>query len=169
VKRTRWPGWLTAAIVCASCGSGSHPTAASPAPAGQAAFTASVERACATAVRQHTGHPFPVASFDPEHPQPDVLPQVGDYLARYGNPGAVITALHALTPPAGITTQWENLLRLLDQAAANAHHQITAARTRDVSGFARTAVTARQLSSQINAAASAIGLSKASSCEQVFG
>jgi hypothetical protein len=169
VSRMRWPGWLAAAIVCASCGSGSHITAANPAPAGQAAFAASVERACATAVRRHAGHPFPVSSFDPEHPQADVLPRVGNYLARYGDLSQVITALHALTPPAGITTRWENLLQHLDQAAANAHRQITAAQARDVAGFVRTATIAQQLSRQINAAGSALGLSKASSCEQVFG
>ncbi len=169
MNRMGWSGWLAAAIVCASCGSGSPTTAARPAPPGQATFTARVERACATAVRRHAGHPFPVANFNPEHPKPQVLPEVGDYLARYGDPSGVIAALHALTPPAAITTQWQDLLQLLDQTAANAHHQIAAARARDVAGFASAAAIAQRLSSQINAAGSAAGLSRAPSCEQVFG
>jgi hypothetical protein len=169
VNRMRWSGWLAATIVCASCSGGSQTTPASPAQALHTAFAASVERACATAVRRYAGHPFPVANFDPEHPKPQVLPEVGDYLARYGDPSGVITALHALTPPTGTTARWQNLLQLLDQATANSHHQIAAARARDVAGFARTTATARRLSRQINATASALGLARASSCEQVFG
>ena len=56
----------------------------------------------------------------------------------------------------------------MGHVGAGPGRQIAAARARDVAGFVRTTANARRLSRQINATASALGLSKAS-CEQVFG
>ncbi len=33
---------------------------------------------CARVVAAHTGHSFPIANFDPGHPEPGDLPIVGD-------------------------------------------------------------------------------------------
>jgi hypothetical protein len=132
-------------------------------------FVASVDGICSRAVAAHQGHPFPVANFDPEHPKPSQLPAVGNYLARYGGLAATAARLHRVTPPADSARQWQTVLGLVDQVAANSRRQIQAARAANVTGFLATLPQVKTLSAQLNAAGASLGFTSNSPCEQIFG
>jgi hypothetical protein len=153
---------LVATGLLAGCGS-----AASGDP--HARFVSAVEHVCARAVGRHDGHAFPVAGFDPEHPDPSQLPRVGEYFARYGGLPQTTRGLHILTPPHADAASWRTLLAIADQINDNAQHQIAAARSRDVTGFVRTTSTSNRLIARINNAGRRFGFTTGSSCEQVYG
>jgi hypothetical protein len=155
-----------AAAGLAGCGSGATPNRAATAPA-HAAFLSSVDRTCAHAVRAE--HRFPLAHFDPERPDPDQLPAVGDFFARYSQLPRIMTALHALTPPAADAARWRALLAVADRYSENAQRQITVARAKDVPGFVATVHLARRLSDELDADGLRLGLDAKSPCGQVFG
>jgi hypothetical protein len=163
-----------AGVALAGCGSGS--TASQSGASGESSyhgaradFVVQVDKVCARAVAAHAGHAFPVPKFNPEHPDASQLPIVGDYLARYGGLPTTDAALHALDPPAADADAWRHLLDLVDLIAANAEHQITAARARDVTGFVHSVDRASKLATKINAAGTRFGFTPKSSCGQVFG
>jgi hypothetical protein len=132
-------------------------------------FVSVVEQVCTRAVARHDGHPFPVAGFDPERPDPRQLPRVGKYFARYGGLPQTTRALHTLSPPQADAASWSVLLAIADQITHNAQHQIAAARSRDVTSFVRTTKIANRLTARINDAGSRFGFTSGSSCGQVYG
>jgi hypothetical protein len=155
---------LLASTVVAGCGNGSR-----SAHDVHGAFVEEVDQVCARAVAAHRGHSFPVAGFDPAHPDPRQLPAVADYFARYGGLPRTDTALHALAPPPGDVEAWQRLLALADQMTANAQRQVAAARVGDVSAFTATVATTSDLVPRINAAGTRFGFDPDSACGQVFG
>jgi hypothetical protein len=155
-------------LLATACGSSTAPAGRAGA-ADQAAFRAAVDKVCARAVAAHASHSFPVPGFDPEQPDPSQLPTVASYFARYGGLPQTTAALHRLTPPAGHATAWGDLLNTADQMAANAQHQIAAARARNVTTFVQTVQTANRLIASINASDARFGFSSGSPCGQVFG
>lgn len=132
-------------------------------------FIDSVDHICRQAVVRHGDHPFPVQDFDPEHPQPNQLPAVGDYFARYAGLSGVIGRLRALQPPAADAQRWWALLGTADRINANLQRQITAARAADVRTFVATVHTGRALTGRLNAAGTRFGFAGGSACEQVLG
>jgi hypothetical protein len=158
----------------AGCGDGSRPahdasSGASSSNGAHAGFIARVDKVCARAVAAHAGHSFPVADFDPEHPDPAQPPTVGNYFAEYGGLPKTDTALHALVPPASDADAWQTLLDLADQMTANAQRQIAAARARDVPGFVHTVTITNELAAKLNAAGTRFAFKQESACGQVFG
>jgi hypothetical protein len=155
--------------VLAGCATSSPQAAPAPPTGAHGAFVASVTEVCQRAVDAHRGHDFPVAGFDPLHPDPNQLPAVGDYFASYGGLPETDRAMHALRPSAPDTAAWAAVLTLVDQVTANARSQIRAARARDVATFVATVRTAQSLTDRLNAAAERLGLGPDSACAQVFG
>jgi len=151
------------ALSAAACGSSTQPATAG------SSFAPAANTICATAVAKHDGHPFPVPDFSPLHPRAQDLPAVGRYFARYGDARATAARLDALSAPAGHHADWEKLRALMDQAAANAQRQITAAEKSDVTGFEQTVTTARSLANQINRIGPKLGFTSSSPCSKVFG
>jgi len=134
-----------------------------------ARFIAKANAICAQAVARHSAHPFPLPGFDPMHPRPADLPAVGRYFTRYGNATATTARLDALAAPTAHQREWHELRALINQAAANARRQITAAERADIAGFEQTVRTVRHLSTQINRVAPRLGFTAASPCGQLFG
>jgi hypothetical protein len=131
-------------------------------------FVAKANAICAQAVARHSAHPFPLPGFDPVHPRPADLPAVGRYFARYGSATATTARLDALAAPTGHQREWHELRALINQAAANARRQITAAEHADIAGFEQ-AVRTRRLSTEINRIAPRLGFTSSSPCGQLFG
>jgi hypothetical protein len=156
---------VAAAVGCGGSSSAAHSTSSSP----HAAFVAKVNGVCQRAVDAHRGHDFPLLRFDPMHPDPTQLPEVGDYFDKYGGLPATDSALHRLTPPATDAGRWHALLRLADRSAANVQRQIAAARARDVTTFVETVHEVQRLTPQIDAAGSRFGFQNGSACGKVFG
>jgi hypothetical protein len=136
---------------------------------GHASFVTSVGNVCARAVAVHTGHPFPLLDFNPERPDPNQLPQVASYFARYGGLPQLTAALHRLTPPTSDAAAWRNLLTIADNMTVNAQRQIVAARARDVAGFVNAVHKSDQLIPRLNAAGKRFGFTEQSACSEVFG
>lgn len=132
-------------------------------------FLARVDQICLRAVQAHASHPFPLASFDPEHPDAAQLPAVGTYFARYRGLAQTTSALHGLEPPARDATAWRALLGDVDRINANAQRQIAAARAKDVTTFVATFHAGQRLTDQLNAAGEDFGFVPSSACGQVFG
>jgi hypothetical protein len=151
------------ALSAAACGSSKHPATAG------STLVSAANAICAKAVAKHDGHPFPVPDFDPLHPRARDLPAVGGYFARYGDASATAARLGALSAPARHHADWEKLRALIDQAAANAQRQITAAEKPDVTGFEQTVTIARSLGNQINQIGLKFGFTSSSACSKVFG
>jgi hypothetical protein len=161
---------ITSVLVPAACGSSGRHAGASGTPGGgHTAFIASVDKVCARAVAAHQGHPFPVTGFDPENPNPDKLPAVANYFARYGGLPRIDATLHRLQAPSPDARKWHALLSLVDQVTANAQRQITAARAKDVTTFVQTVHTNERLTTRLQAAAGSFGLTSESDCSEVFG
>ena len=154
--------------VLAACGSGSNSGRAATA-ANLAAFVSTVERVCVQAVAAHGAQSFPLASFDPQHPNPDQLPIVGNYFATVGQLPHAVAALDALTPPPADAARWRGLLSLATQMRDNSQRQIEAARAKDVSTFVATVNTAHRLTDQLDADGRSFGFATSSPCGQVFG
>jgi hypothetical protein len=130
---------------------------------------ATVQNKCQSAVAAHSGHPFPLKDFDPLHPDPQELPTVADYFARYGGLPSTTRALHDLTPPPDDASAWKALLGLADQMTTNARQQIDAARSRDVNTFVRTVHVSDRLMRRIDDAGARFGFTADSACGKVFG
>lgn len=161
-----------ASVLLVGCGGGSGSAAAGShgSSAGtRTAFVAQANAVCAQAVAKHAGHSFPVAGFDPEHPDPSQLPAVADYFAQYGGLATTTAGLHRLTPPNDDAAAWQGVLGVADRITANAQQQIAAGRARDVAGFVDAVHTANDLIPQLNQAASRLGFADDSACHQVFG
>jgi hypothetical protein len=155
-------------VMAAACGSGASSNRAATASA-HAAFLTTVDTVCARAVSAHAGHQFPLSNFDPNQPNPDQLPIVGNYFARYGGLPQTLTALHTLAPPASDAAAWRQLLTVADQMRDNAQRQITAARAKDVTIFVTTVHTAQRLTDELDTNGARFGFTSNSSCGHVFG
>ena len=164
-RRTTRLAAVAAVLVAAACSSrpNSHSSAA------HTAFIKTVGRVCQRAVTLHAGHSFPLANFDPEHPDLSQLPTVGHYFARYGQLPQTVARLHQLTAPAEDAAAWRQLLSVADQMRTNVQRQISAADTQDATTFVVTVRAVPRLTDQLNAAGRRFGFSSNSPCSQVFG
>ena len=85
--------------------------------------------------------PFPFANFDPLHPDPSLLPQVGAFFTGPGDPRptlhALVTKLEALGTPAAASA-WQHVLRAENGAITVRDAQDTAALAADVPAFVRS-------------------------------
>ena len=148
-------------VLAAGCGSGSKPL--------DAAFRAKVNAVCQQAIDDKQGHAFPLANFDPRHPQAAELPAVGAYFAAYGDAQLIVDRLAALGEPARDSARWDHLRSLVDQASSNALLQQRVAKARDVAGFEHTLDVAQSLGKQIRKLGPDLGFTSKTACGRYFG
>jgi hypothetical protein len=113
-----------------------------PRPGANAHFIRRANAACSaiqTKASRLPGFPFP--NFDPFHPDPNLLRQVGrffDQPARRQLPLALLSRLQVLGPPAASRTAWRNVLTARRGLLKNEADQIRAALADDAPAFVRT-------------------------------
>lgn len=159
---------LTAAAIVATAAACSG-SATGPSGTAHSAFVAQVNAVCQPAVERHAGHDFPFEAFNPQKPNPDQLPAVGRYFARYGGLLTMRQRLHELRPPRADVKQWHQLLQLTDLLESNASAQIKAAEAKEVPAFVRTVEESNRLVAQLNRVGGRFGITSASACGKVFG
>jgi hypothetical protein len=108
-----------------------------------ARFEAHANRRCRRASRQVAALPaFPFADFDPLHPDPALLPQVGAFFTGPGDPRPILRALNGrlreLGEPPANRGAWNRALRARAAAYAVIHEQDAAALAADVPAFVRS-------------------------------
>jgi hypothetical protein len=84
---------------------------------------------------------FPFSTFDPFHPDPQLLPQVGrffDQPARRRLPRALLATLQKLGSPPADSRAWDDVLKARQGALAMETRQIKAALADDAPAFVRT-------------------------------
>jgi hypothetical protein len=164
---------LTALAGCggaAGAGAGHARTAATTSHLDQA-FIGKVDRWCAITVQRYqtVQGTFPLPSFDPLHPDPAQLPQVGRFFARGATVRDRIPAqLQALGEPATGAAAWNGLRDDLIQSTDLADTQITAASAANAPAFAAAAAQVRDLSDKIHATGLQLGFPTDTSCADLF-
>jgi hypothetical protein len=106
-------------------------------------FIARADRACGRAGGQLAAlPPFPFDNFDPLHPDPQVLPQVGAFFTGPGDPRPILRALEgrlrSLGRPPAARQLWRRLIAARAHALANIEAQDSAALAGDVPAFVAT-------------------------------
>jgi hypothetical protein len=113
-----------------------------PRPAANRRFIRHANADCRAAVRKANRLPrFPFPSFDPFHPDPTLLPQVGrffDQPARRRLPRILLRELKRLGEPPASGGGWRNVLRARRTLLMNETTQIKVALADDASTFVRT-------------------------------
>ena len=114
-----------------------------PRPPANAAFIARVGGLCDATARELAKLPrFPFDDFDPHHPDPAVLPQVGAFFTGPGDPrpalDGLIAALRAAGAPPANRAAWDRALAARVALRATNDEQDTAALAGDVAGFVRS-------------------------------
>jgi hypothetical protein len=113
-----------------------------PRPAANTTFIQGANAACDATELQATRLPgVPFLTFDPLHPDPQVLPQVGrffDQPARRRLPRALLAELGKLGQPPASRGAWRNVLTARQAALAAETRQIKAALADDAPAFVRT-------------------------------
>jgi hypothetical protein len=109
-------------------------------PAANAAFRARANAACAGAAKQLASlPPFPFANFDPMHPDPQLLPQVGAFFTGPHDPRPTLDALdaqlRALGQPPADRSGWARVLGARAASRAINDEQDQAALAADVPAF----------------------------------
>jgi Allene oxide cyclase barrel like domain len=113
-----------------------------PRPAANATFIQHANSACRAAEQRAMRLPaFPFSTFDPFHPDPQVLPQVGrffDQPARRRLPRALLARLKRLGQPAASRRAWQNTIKARRAVLSNETKQIRAALADNATTFVRT-------------------------------
>jgi hypothetical protein len=111
-------------------------------PAANATFIRRANAACnATEATVRRLPQFPFSSFDPFHPDPTLLPQVGRFFdrpARRRLPRALLQTLKKLGQPPASGRVWQSVLAARNTLLANEAEQIKAALADDAPAFVRT-------------------------------
>ncbi|HEX5191672.1 MAG TPA: hypothetical protein VFW09_02645 [Solirubrobacteraceae bacterium] len=111
-----------------------------PRPAANKGFIQRAAKACrATEARARRLPGFPFPSFDPFHPDPSLLPQVGRFFEKQVRlPRALLRELKKLGQPSASRRAWHNVLKAR-QAVLTVHtEQIRAALDDNAPAFVRT-------------------------------
>jgi hypothetical protein len=148
----------SAALTCwllAACGA---PSAASPAIGSDMASRASSVCQAALAEKQAWAA-FPVASFDPTHPNASALPQVASWLEDEVSPtfDGWLSGLRALGPPTG-QQAWARLLAAVETIVELNAAQASAAAAGDTAKFVAATNDLRASQGELEAAAAAAGV-----------
>jgi hypothetical protein len=131
--------WLIAATIAARTGAVLR-VAVIPGRAANAGFVAHADQICTRAAGQLAAlPPFPFPNFDPLHPDPGLLPQVGAFFTGPGDPRPILQTLNmrlrGLGQPPAARGRWARMLdaRVAELAVINA--QDRAALAGDVPAF----------------------------------
>jgi hypothetical protein len=131
--------WLIAATIAARIGAVLR-VAVIPGRAANAGFVAHADQICTRAAGQLAAlPPFPFPNFDPLHPDPGLLPQVGEFFTGPGDPRPIFRTLNARLrtlgqPPAG-RGWWTRMLRARTAGLTVINEQDRAALASDVPSF----------------------------------
>jgi hypothetical protein len=113
-----------------------------PRPAANTVFIRRANAACnATEAKGMRLPQFPFSTFDPFHPDSNLLPKVGrffDQPARRRLPRALLTELRKLRSPPASNPAWENVLKARQAMIVNETAQTKAALADDAAAFVRT-------------------------------
>jgi hypothetical protein len=113
-----------------------------PRPASNAMFIARAGAACrATEAKAAELPKFPFSTFDPFHPDTNLLPQVGrffDQPARHRLPRALLEKLQKLGQPPASGAAWQKVLTARKAQLMNENAQIKAALADNAPAFVRT-------------------------------
>jgi hypothetical protein len=113
-----------------------------PRPASNASFIRHANAACRATEAEGARLPqFPFSTFDPFHPDPNLLPQVGHFFdqpARRRLPLELLQTLEKLGQPPASGGAWQNVLRARRTQIMNETAQINAALADNVPAFVRT-------------------------------
>jgi Allene oxide cyclase barrel like domain len=113
-----------------------------PRPAANAVFIRHANSACDAKERQAMTLPgFPFSTFDPFHPDKNLLPRVGRFFnqpARRRLPGALLKELEKLGQPPASSAAWQKVLKARKVQIMNESTQIKAALADDAPAFVRT-------------------------------
>lgn len=113
-----------------------------PHPAANTTFIRRANAACrATEAKAAKLPGFPFSTFDPFHPDKNLLPQVGQFFdqpTRRRLPRTLLTELQKLGQPPASSTAWRNVLTARKAALKIETRQIRAALTDDAPAFVRT-------------------------------
>lgn len=178
---------VLAALALAACGSSSknssastlaeartRPTTSIPNPSAgsrlEAAFIARADGICARAkAKLDANGQFPFSSFDPQRPDPKLLPKVGAYFAaRQTIADAVPAELAELGTPRGAQEVWSKMLALAKEDRSIADRQIVAAKASDSSAFIATLEPISHAEMQFGRDASVAGFTASSPCNSIF-
>jgi len=106
--------------------------------------------------------PFPFRDFDPLHPDPSLLPQVGAFFTGPGDPRAILRALHAdlqaLGQPPASHKAWTATLRARGDQLSVIDRQDQSAVAGDLAGFVRSVHASTDNFRDIAITASAFGV-----------
>jgi hypothetical protein len=111
-------------------------------PAANGPFIQRADAACRTTEARARGlSGFPFTSFDPFHPDPTLLPQVGQFFSqptRHRLPAALLGELKKLGQPPASRKTWQSVLSSRQAVLRNENRQIAAALGADAPAFVRT-------------------------------
>jgi hypothetical protein len=169
--------WLAmlAAVTLAGCGSGDNGSTASTTTTAAGAkidpaFIAKVDAVCAKASKRFAANgQFPFQSFDPLHPDPNLLPKVGAFFKpNIATERMVENQLRALGEPATGAPLWNAIRTHAIASEVNAIKQVHVALASDVTRFVATVKEANRLHGRVDAEAQAAGFTASSPCAKVF-
>jgi hypothetical protein len=113
-----------------------------PRPAANAPFIRRADAACSTTERKAEAMPpFPFSDFDPFQPDPQVLPQVGQFFNQpemRALPSGLLHKLERLGQPAASRAAWKNVLGARRTLIASEAKQVNAALAGDAPAFVRS-------------------------------
>jgi len=151
-----------AALACglAACGSAApHETS----PELGAAFTNRATAVCEKALQsKHDWSAFPVADFDPSHPDPSAFPKVAAWLQAQVAPtfGLWLKDLKALGEPTTGRKDWDETLTAVGTIVQENKDQIAAAKARDSDAFAAATRGLHDSQTALERATAAAGVPK---------
>ena len=135
------------------------------------AFVARVNHLCTQtgmAVQRVHGN-FSHPGFDPLHPDPKVLPQVGAFFAASRSINDRLPdEFAALGEPRQAAAKWRAIVALARQDRGVADRQIAAAEASDVPAFVATVREVQRLSARISSLALGAGFARHSPCSEIF-
>ncbi len=134
-------------------------------PAANAGFIAHADHICTSASGQLSAlPPFPFANFDPLHPDPALLAQVGAYFTGRGDPrpilGSLDARLRALARPPASRGGWKRMLRARTVELAVINEQDNAALTANVAAFVNSVQDSTTAFRQVAITASVFGATR---------
>jgi hypothetical protein len=139
-----------------------------PRPAANARFVGRAQRICGDAAgRLAALPPFPFDDFDPLHPDPALLPQVGAFFTGPGDPRPILEAaasqLQALGHPPAARRSWKALLAARADRLTAINAQDQAALAADVPAFVQSVHAVDRVAGRIALAAAVFGVSRCAS------
>ena len=133
-------------------------------------FIARANAICARAKAAIDAHGrFPYPSFDPLHPNPQLLPTIGAFFAA-NQPitERTLGELRGLGSPRRAQSQWTQLLALAKQDRVIADRQIVAAKAANVPAFVATVNAAHTSGPQLGKLGLTIGFTASSPCGAIL-